>query len=42
MVEKVISNFEKIDILINNAGWDEIKFFLDTNPVFWEKISKSL
>jgi 2-hydroxycyclohexanecarboxyl-CoA dehydrogenase len=29
MVEKVISNFEKIDILINNAGWDEIRFFLD-------------
>jgi NADP-dependent 3-hydroxy acid dehydrogenase YdfG len=28
MVEKVISNFEKIDILINNAGWDEIIFFL--------------
>jgi len=28
MVEKVISNFEKIDILINNAGWDEIRFFL--------------
>jgi 2-hydroxycyclohexanecarboxyl-CoA dehydrogenase len=42
MVEKVISNFEKIDTLINNAGWDEIKFFLDTDPVFWEKISKSL
>jgi NADP-dependent 3-hydroxy acid dehydrogenase YdfG len=29
MVEKVISNFEKIDILINNAGWDEIRLFLD-------------
>jgi 2-hydroxycyclohexanecarboxyl-CoA dehydrogenase len=29
MVEKVISNFEKIDILINNAGWDEIRFFLE-------------
>jgi 2-hydroxycyclohexanecarboxyl-CoA dehydrogenase len=38
MVEKVIFNFEKIDILINNAGWDEIKFFLDTDPAFWEKV----
>ncbi len=38
MVERVISHFGKVDILINAAGWDEIKFFLETDPAFWEKV----
>ena len=35
MVDQVIQQFEKVDILITNAGWDEIKFFLDQNPDDW-------
>jgi 2-hydroxycyclohexanecarboxyl-CoA dehydrogenase len=27
-----------IDILINNAGWDELKPFVETTPEFWDKI----
>lgn len=36
MVEQVIQQFGKVDILITNAGWDEIKFFLDQNPDDWK------
>jgi 2-hydroxycyclohexanecarboxyl-CoA dehydrogenase len=36
--ERVLQTFGKIDMLINNAGWDELKPFLQTTPDFWEKI----
>jgi 2-hydroxycyclohexanecarboxyl-CoA dehydrogenase len=36
--ERVLQTFGKIDALINNAGWDELKPFLQTTPDFWEKI----
>src|SRR5262245_13585033 len=36
--ERVLHTFGKIDVLINNAGWDELKPFLQTTPDFWEKI----
>ena len=36
--ERVFRTFGKIDALINNAGWDELKPFLQTTPDFWEKI----
>src|SRR5215510_2636410 len=36
--ERVLQTFGKIDVLINNAGWDELKPFLETAPDFWEKI----
>ena len=38
MTERVLQTFGKIDVLINNAGWDELKPFLQTTPDFWEKI----
>jgi 2-hydroxycyclohexanecarboxyl-CoA dehydrogenase len=34
----VLQTFGHIDVLINNAGWDELKPFLQTTPDFWEKI----
>ena len=27
-----------IDVLINNAGWDRVGFFLDTDPALWRDI----
>ncbi|MFZ0215032.1 MAG: glucose 1-dehydrogenase [Candidatus Dormiibacterota bacterium] len=27
-----------VDALVNNAGWDEGRFFLDTDPAFWQKV----
>ena len=36
--QRVLQTFGKIDALINNAGWDELKPFLQTTPDFWDKI----
>jgi len=27
-----------VDVVVNNAGWDELRPFLDTNEAFWERI----
>jgi 2-hydroxycyclohexanecarboxyl-CoA dehydrogenase len=35
---RVLQTFGHIDALINNAGWDELKPFLQTTPDFWDKI----
>jgi 2-hydroxycyclohexanecarboxyl-CoA dehydrogenase len=40
MVNKVIEKFGKIDILVTNAGWDEIKFFMDQDPKDWDFMVK--
>jgi 2-hydroxycyclohexanecarboxyl-CoA dehydrogenase len=37
-VDRVLQTFGKIDALVNNAGWDELKPFLQTTPDFWDKI----
>jgi 2-hydroxycyclohexanecarboxyl-CoA dehydrogenase len=37
-IERVLQTFGTIDVLINNAGWDELKPFLQTTPDFWQKI----
>jgi 2-hydroxycyclohexanecarboxyl-CoA dehydrogenase len=37
-IEHVLQTFGTIDVLINNAGWDELKPFLQTTPDFWQKI----
>jgi 2-hydroxycyclohexanecarboxyl-CoA dehydrogenase len=36
--ERVLQTFGHIDALINNAGWDELKPFLQTTPDFWDKV----
>jgi len=38
MVKKALEKFGKIDILVNNVGWDNLMFFVDTNPDFWDKV----
>lgn len=38
MARKVKKEFGKIDILINNAAWDKIEFFMQTTPELWEKL----
>ncbi len=38
MVNKAIGEFGKVDILVNNVGWDEVMLFIDTTPDLWDKI----
>lgn len=37
-VGKVLGQFGQIDILINNAGWDKLEPFLESETATWEKI----
>lgn len=37
-VTKVVGQFDRIDVLINNAGWDVAKQFVETTPEFWNKV----
>ncbi len=38
MVKKTLETFGKIDVLVNNVGYDEVKFFIESTPEFWDKI----
>jgi len=38
MVKKTLEEFGKVDILINNVGWDTPQFFIDTTEDFWNKV----
>jgi 2-hydroxycyclohexanecarboxyl-CoA dehydrogenase len=38
LVEESIKRYGKIDILVSNAGWDELRPFLNTDINFWNKI----
>jgi 2-hydroxycyclohexanecarboxyl-CoA dehydrogenase len=38
LVATLIANHGRIDVLVNNAGWDLPSLFLDTTPDFWQKV----
>jgi len=38
MVKKVLDKFEKIDVLVNNVGWDQLMPFVETTPDLWDRI----
>ncbi len=37
-VEVIDARLGQLDILINNAGWDHVQRFADTDPGLWEKL----
>jgi 2-hydroxycyclohexanecarboxyl-CoA dehydrogenase len=37
MVDAVYQTWGDVEVLVNNAGWDEIKPFMETTPEFWTK-----
>jgi 2-hydroxycyclohexanecarboxyl-CoA dehydrogenase len=37
-VAEVVAQFGQLDIVVNNAGWDRLEFFLDSEEATWEKI----
>ncbi len=38
LAEQVVDDFGRIDVLVNNVGWDRFNFFLQTTPDFWDKV----
>ena len=34
-----LTHFEKIDVLVNNAGWDKVEPFLKSEPSTWKQLS---
>src|SRR4051812_31806339 len=37
-VNAATERFQHVDVLVNNAGWDDLKPFLDTDEAFWDRI----
>lgn len=38
MFRRAVDRFGTVDVLVNNVGWDQLMFFTQTTPEFWEKI----
>lgn len=38
MVNEAVEKWGKVDILVSNAGWDNLRPFLHTDREFWDKI----
>ncbi|MBO0743395.1 MAG: SDR family NAD(P)-dependent oxidoreductase, partial [Candidatus Dormibacteraeota bacterium] len=32
------ADLDPVDVLVNCAGWDAGRFFLDSDPTFWQKV----
>jgi len=37
-VREVKDRYGRIDVLVNNAGWDKVGPFVDSDPALWDKI----
>jgi 2-hydroxycyclohexanecarboxyl-CoA dehydrogenase len=38
MADQVVQQFGRIDVLVNNAGWDKAGLFLDSGPADWDRV----
>src|SRR5215469_260286 len=37
MTDRVLQQFGRIDVLVNNAGWDKASPFVDSDPADWDR-----
>jgi len=38
MFAAAVKKFATVDVLVNNVGWDQMNFFMQTTPEFWQKV----
>jgi 2-hydroxycyclohexanecarboxyl-CoA dehydrogenase len=38
MVDQVVAELGRIDVLVNNAGWDKAEAFVDSEPETWDRV----
>ena len=38
MFKTAVDKFGGVDVLVNNVGWDQLMFFTQTTPEFWQKV----
>ncbi len=42
MVSETVAAFGRVDVLVNNVGWDKMEPFIVSEPATWDKVLQSI